>query len=169
MRDGPRSTARTSRPISCTRSRRSISTTNPEKGDQRQMEAWQRIGTYAAGLALEDAGLKGNVRSSCAHGHDCRRRAANAISVSMSKFSTRNPSLPTLGFPERKPDERPAAYIISSRSFPICSPATFLSCTASPAPRAPSWARKAPERCRAHCVRPHHGRTKRSRFGRRLA
>jgi len=33
----------------------------PKKGDQRQMEPWQRIGTYAAGLALENAGLKGNV------------------------------------------------------------------------------------------------------------
>jgi 3-oxoacyl-[acyl-carrier-protein] synthase II len=32
----------------------------PKKGDQRQMEAWQRIGTYAAGMALADAGLKGN-------------------------------------------------------------------------------------------------------------
>jgi 3-oxoacyl-[acyl-carrier-protein] synthase II len=32
----------------------------PKKGDQRQMEAWQRIGTYAAGLALADAGLKGH-------------------------------------------------------------------------------------------------------------
>src|SRR4051794_21868915 len=32
----------------------------PKKGDQRQMEAWQRIGTYAAGLALDDAGVKGN-------------------------------------------------------------------------------------------------------------
>jgi 3-oxoacyl-[acyl-carrier-protein] synthase II len=32
----------------------------PKKGDQRQMEAWQRIGTYAAGLALDCAGLKGN-------------------------------------------------------------------------------------------------------------
>jgi len=27
----------------------------PKKGDQRQMEAWQRIGTYAAGLALDSA------------------------------------------------------------------------------------------------------------------
>ena len=27
----------------------------PKKGDQRQMEPWQRIGTYAAGLALADA------------------------------------------------------------------------------------------------------------------
>jgi 3-oxoacyl-[acyl-carrier-protein] synthase II len=32
----------------------------PKKGDQRQMEAWQRIGTYAAGLALEAAQIKGN-------------------------------------------------------------------------------------------------------------
>ena len=32
----------------------------PKKGDQRQMEPWQRIGTYAAGLALEFAGIKGN-------------------------------------------------------------------------------------------------------------
>jgi 3-oxoacyl-[acyl-carrier-protein] synthase II len=32
----------------------------PKKGDQRQMEAWQRIGTYAAGRALDSAGVKGN-------------------------------------------------------------------------------------------------------------
>jgi 3-oxoacyl-[acyl-carrier-protein] synthase II len=32
----------------------------PKKGDQRQMEPWQRIGTYAAGLALDCAGVKGN-------------------------------------------------------------------------------------------------------------
>jgi 3-oxoacyl-[acyl-carrier-protein] synthase II len=32
----------------------------PKKGDQRQMEPWQRIGTFAAGLALESAGVKGN-------------------------------------------------------------------------------------------------------------
>src|SRR6267378_6406863 len=32
----------------------------PKKGDQRQMEAWQRIGTYAPGLALDSAGVKGN-------------------------------------------------------------------------------------------------------------
>ena len=31
----------------------------PKKGDQRQMEAWQRIGTYAAGLALDSADVKG--------------------------------------------------------------------------------------------------------------
>ncbi len=32
----------------------------PKKGDQRQMEAWQRFGVYAAGLALADAGVAGN-------------------------------------------------------------------------------------------------------------
>jgi 3-oxoacyl-[acyl-carrier-protein] synthase II len=32
----------------------------PKKGDQRQMESWQRTGTYAAGLALDSAAAKGN-------------------------------------------------------------------------------------------------------------
>ena len=32
----------------------------PKKGDQRQMEPWQRIGTYTAGLALDSAGIKAN-------------------------------------------------------------------------------------------------------------
>jgi 3-oxoacyl-[acyl-carrier-protein] synthase II len=31
-----------------------------KRGDQRQMEAWQRVGTYAAGLALDSACVKGN-------------------------------------------------------------------------------------------------------------
>ncbi|MEA1832878.1 beta-ketoacyl-ACP synthase [Methylobacterium durans] len=30
----------------------------PKKSDQRQMEAWQRLGVYAAGLALDSAGCK---------------------------------------------------------------------------------------------------------------
>lgn len=33
----------------------------PKKGDQRQMETWQRLGTYAAGLAIDDAGARGLV------------------------------------------------------------------------------------------------------------
>ena len=32
----------------------------PKRGDQRQMEAWQRIGVFSAGLALDSAGVKGN-------------------------------------------------------------------------------------------------------------
>jgi 3-oxoacyl-[acyl-carrier-protein] synthase II len=31
----------------------------PKRNDQRQMEMWQRVGVYAAGLALADAGLAG--------------------------------------------------------------------------------------------------------------
>ncbi|EJW12369.1 3-oxoacyl-acyl carrier protein synthase II [Rhodovulum sp. PH10] len=37
-----------------------LDTQIPKKGDQRQMEPWQRTGTYAAGLALESAGVKGD-------------------------------------------------------------------------------------------------------------
>jgi 3-oxoacyl-[acyl-carrier-protein] synthase II len=33
----------------------------PKKSDQRQMEPWQRLGTYAAGVALTDAGIAGNL------------------------------------------------------------------------------------------------------------
>ena len=33
----------------------------PKRGDQRQMENWQRLGVFAAGLALDDAGFKDNV------------------------------------------------------------------------------------------------------------
>jgi 3-oxoacyl-[acyl-carrier-protein] synthase II len=32
----------------------------PKRGDQRQMEAWQRYGVYAAGLALDSANAKGD-------------------------------------------------------------------------------------------------------------
>ena len=32
----------------------------PKNSDQRQMEGWQRLGVYAAGLALDDAGIKGD-------------------------------------------------------------------------------------------------------------
>ncbi|MGL5116528.1 MAG: beta-ketoacyl-ACP synthase [Beijerinckiaceae bacterium] len=35
----------------------------PKKADQRQMEPWQRHGTWAAGAALEDAGLKGKAEA----------------------------------------------------------------------------------------------------------
>ncbi len=37
-----------------------LDTQIPKRGDQRQMEPWQRIGTFAAGLALDSAGIKGN-------------------------------------------------------------------------------------------------------------
>ncbi|MBB3524712.1 beta-ketoacyl-ACP synthase [Rhizobium sp. 268] len=34
-----------------------------KRGDQRQMENWQRIGVFAAGLALDDAGFKDNLEA----------------------------------------------------------------------------------------------------------
>jgi 3-oxoacyl-[acyl-carrier-protein] synthase II len=37
-----------------------LDTQIPKRGDQRQMEPWQRIGVQAAGLALEAARVKGN-------------------------------------------------------------------------------------------------------------
>ena len=52
----------------------------PKKGDQRQMEPWQRIGTYAAGLALDSRRRQGQARDSLAHGHDRRRRRRRARS-----------------------------------------------------------------------------------------
>ncbi|WP_322990173.1 beta-ketoacyl-ACP synthase [Hoeflea sp.] len=35
----------------------------PRRGDQRQMENWQRLGVFAAGLALDDAGLKDDLEA----------------------------------------------------------------------------------------------------------
>jgi 3-oxoacyl-[acyl-carrier-protein] synthase II len=32
----------------------------PKRGDQRQMETWQRMGVYASGMALDSAGVKGD-------------------------------------------------------------------------------------------------------------
>ena len=37
-----------------------ISTQIPKRSDQRQMGPWQHLGTYAAGLALDDAGISHN-------------------------------------------------------------------------------------------------------------
>ncbi|ENN89318.1 3-oxoacyl-(acyl carrier protein) synthase II [Rhizobium freirei PRF 81] len=35
----------------------------PKRGDQRQMENWQRIGVFTAGLALDDAGFKDDLEA----------------------------------------------------------------------------------------------------------
>ena len=50
----------------------------PKKGDQRQMEAWQRIGVYAAGLALTDAGHRQERRDPRQDRHDRRGRRRRA-------------------------------------------------------------------------------------------
>ena len=46
----------------------------PKRGDQRQMETWQRMGVYAAGLALDSARGQRQHRPAVADGHDRRRR-----------------------------------------------------------------------------------------------
>lgn len=35
----------------------------PKRGDQRQMETWQRLGVFTAGLALDDAGFKDDLEA----------------------------------------------------------------------------------------------------------
>ena len=50
----------------------------PKKSDQRQMEMWQRIGVYAAGLALGDAGIAGKPELLDDTDHDRRRRRRRA-------------------------------------------------------------------------------------------
>jgi 3-oxoacyl-[acyl-carrier-protein] synthase II len=37
-----------------------LDTQIPKRGDQRQMDVWQRMGVFAAGQALDSAGVKGN-------------------------------------------------------------------------------------------------------------
>ena len=87
-----------------------LDTQIPKKGDQRQMEAWQRIGTYAAGLALESAvvGISGpHIRSVNSHG------------------------MVSLGSRPRSPP--PAATIMSMRPRISLLPLTPADSSASPA------------------------------------
>src|SRR5258708_8773434 len=70
----------------------------PKKGDQRQMEPWQRIGVYAAGLALDSAGVKGNadilgrMDMIVAAGRDERH-----LAVAAANLSSRPTPLPNAG------------------------------------------------------------------------
>ena len=86
----------------------------PKKGDQRQMEAWQRIGTYAAGLALDSAGVKGNqeilgrMDMIVAAGGGERDIAVDlAIMNADAKGNSES------GLPQRTADERSAADAVS--------------------------------------------------------
>jgi 3-oxoacyl-[acyl-carrier-protein] synthase II len=72
----------------------------PKKGDQRQMEPWQRIGTYAAGLALDSAGAKGNAELLgrmdmivAAGGGERDLAADGAILTGMRKVAAQEPFL----------------------------------------------------------------------------
>jgi 3-oxoacyl-[acyl-carrier-protein] synthase II len=68
----------------------------PKKSDQRQMEPWQRIGVYAAGLALDDAGIAGKAETLdrtdmivAAGGGERDIKADSAILTGMDKAAQR--------------------------------------------------------------------------------
>ena len=78
------------------------------------MEPWQRIGTYAAGLALDSAGVKGNAELLgrmdmivAAGGGERDLAADSAILTGMPQGRR------TGAFPQRTADERPAADAVS--------------------------------------------------------
>lgn len=116
----------------------------PKKGDQRQMEAWQRIGTYAAGLALDSAGIKGNkdilskIDMVVAAGG--RERDLNVDSGVLTA-EAKGANAPGFLNERLMSDLRPTLFWPSS---PTCSRATSPSCTAWVALRAPSWAKRSP-------------------------
>ena len=117
----------------------------PKKGDQRQMEAWQRIGTYAAGLALDSAGVKGNKEILVAHGHDRRRRRRRA----RSRGRRGDPHRACQGqraarLPQRAADERPAPDAVPGAALQPARRQYRDRAWRDRHPRAPSWARKPP-------------------------
>ena len=86
----------------------------PKKSDQRQMELWQRIGVYAAGLALGDAGIAGKPELLdvtdmivAAAGGERDVPADSAILTGLRKVAERAP------VPQRAADERSAPYPVS--------------------------------------------------------
>ena len=90
----------------------------PKKGDQRQMEAWQRIGIYAAGLALDSAGIKGkpeilsHMDMIVAAGGGERDLAVDTAILS-GLPQAENPA----AYPQRTADERPAPDFVSGAAL----------------------------------------------------
>ena len=86
----------------------------PKKSDQRQMEPWQRLGTYAAGLALADAGIAGNL-DILSHTHvvvaaDGGERDVPTDTAILAGLSTADPKAPFLN--ERlSNDLRPTLFL----------------------------------------------------------
>ena len=85
----------------------------PKKSDQRQMEPWQRIGVYAAGLSAERRRYRRQTRTARHHRHDRRRRRRRA------RYRRRldDPHRHAQGdrarrIPQRAADERPAADFV---------------------------------------------------------
>ena len=148
----------------------------PKKSDQRQMEPWQRLGIYAAGLALDAAGAKERCGPEEPHApHRGGRRRRARLCGRRADPHRAAPGRRSGRLPQRAPDGRPAADACSWPSSRTCSPATSPSCTASPARRAPSWARKRPASTRSGspqariAVGPERDLSRRRRLQRRAA
>ena len=82
------------------------------------MEPWQRIGTYAAGLALDSAGVKGKAGIPLAHGHDRRGRRRRARRAGRSqRGGERRQGREGGSLRQRAADERPAPDPLPRAAF----------------------------------------------------
>jgi len=109
----------------------------PKKGDQRQMEEWQRIGTYAAGLALDSADAKGKTDILS---HMDMIVAAGGGERDLTVDSAILSGLPRAANPAAFLNER----LMSDLRPTLFSPAISQSSTASPDRLAPSWEKRPP-------------------------
>ena len=146
----------------------------PKKGDQRQMEPWQRIGVYAAGLALDSAGVKGNadilghMDMIVAAGGGERDTAVDGAII-IAGLRQKAPSMPAVSSTNGWMSDHLRPTLFLAQLSNLLAGNISPSSTASPAPRARSWARNpAGSRRRAHRACPHSSRTERHCAGRRL-
>lgn len=86
----------------------------PKKLDQKQMEPWQRLGTYAAGLALDMAGLKGD-----------RERLASMLLIVAAGGGERDYAVDGQILSEMPKQERPGVYL-NERLMSDLRPTLFL-------------------------------------------
>ena len=86
----------------------------PKKSDQRQMETWQRVGVYAAGLALSDAGIAGNAESARPYRHDRLPPSGGErdIAVDTAILTGMRKAAGSRRVPQRAPDERSAPDLV---------------------------------------------------------
>ena len=116
----------------------------PKRGDQRQMETWQRLGTYGAGLALDDAHIKGD--DALCSTMDMVVAAAGgerdeAVDAAILAASLARTDLGMLLNEKLTTELRPTLFLAQLSNLLL---AISRSSTRSPALRAPSWAKKAP-------------------------
>ena len=141
----------------------------PKRGDQRQMEAWQRIGTYAAGLALDSAGVKGNAEllsrmdMIVAAGGGERDYAVDAAILSALPSAADPDALP-----ERAPADRSAAHAVPGAAVQSAGRQHLDRARRGGLVAHLHGRGGVRRRCRPHRLRPHRRGTGRPVPGRRL-